>query len=521
MRSVAAVLMLVLATSFAASPVHAQLISPGKLSAAHAELEGMRQCTQCHELGQRGASAQRCLSCHTVLRTRIARDRGYHATVKAKPCAQCHKDHLGKSSSPLRWDTAAFKHADTGYPLKGAHQQQQCRECHAPSYITAADVKSHRGGANFLKLTYLGLATGCASCHNSDSPHGQQFGSRACQDCHAETDWKRVDFDHDAARFALTGAHVKAECSACHTKTPAGDVRYRGLRFASCADCHRDPHRGQMAGTCARCHGTADWRRVERSAVAGSFDHARTPFPLRGAHSQVACARCHSAPRDERIHLTFAAGTERASFPRPVVRDCASCHADPHPRSYAAAGGKASCAACHGLSARWRPVSYAIAEHNRAGNFKLDGAHLATPCNACHKPDAQPARGCASCHAAQDPHRDAFGKQACSDCHDTGSFRNGRMDHGRVKHLACASCHEAKNPHRDQFTGRGCDQCHGTESYRVARFDHDKTRFALDAAHAKAACSACHRAESDARGASFTRYRPLRTACKDCHGASS
>jgi Zn finger protein HypA/HybF involved in hydrogenase expression len=95
------------------------------------------------------------------------------------------------------------------------------------------------------------------------------------------------------------------------------------------------------------------------------------------------------------------------------------------------------------------------------------------------------------------------------------------MDHGRVKHLACASCHEAKNPHRDQFTGRGCDQCHGTESYRIARFDHNKARFALDAAHAQAACSACHNAESDARGASFIRYRPLRTACKDCHGASS
>ena len=96
MRNAAAFLLLVLATSLAASPLHAQLISPGKLSAAHAELEGMRQCTQCHELGQRGASAQRCLGCHTR-----APDRS-RTVCPVNPktgCVGCHMPSDSKSMS--------------------------------------------------------------------------------------------------------------------------------------------------------------------------------------------------------------------------------------------------------------------------------------------------------------------------------------------------------------------------------------------------------------------------------------
>ena len=43
------------------APLGAQIISPGKLSAAHASLDGMTNCTQCHELGKKGASDAKCL----------------------------------------------------------------------------------------------------------------------------------------------------------------------------------------------------------------------------------------------------------------------------------------------------------------------------------------------------------------------------------------------------------------------------------------------------------------------------
>lgn len=497
----------------------AQLISPGKLSQAHAELEGVRQCMQCHELGQRGTSNSKCLSCHTLVRTRTVLGRGYHATVRTDQCAECHRDHLGRAVSPLRFDTATFRHETTGYRLKGAHAEQSCRECHRAGYVTARDVRDYTTGANFLKVTYLGLSTGCASCHTSASPHGRQLDQRGCQDCHTELDWKRATgFDHSTARYALTGAHTAVKCAECHAAVN-DTVRYRGLRFGSCSDCHRDPHRGEVSGTCANCHTTTDWRRVDGRAVASSFNHARTRFPLQGAHSRVACAGCHAAGRSADIHLTFVAGAPRATYPVPLARTCASCHVDPHPRSYQAARGEQTCTACHSLIG-WQPVRYGLTEHNRANNFVLDGAHTAVACNACHTGRAAPPRACVACHNRDDPHRGAFGKQACSDCHKTHDFRDARLDHARVQGATCVSCHQKDDPHRGQFNQRGCGDCHSTESYRITQFNHAATTYPLDGAHIKVACAGCHKRESGG-GGGFTRYKPVRKACKDCHGGTS
>ena len=41
-------------------------ISPGKLTDAHAHLEGMGNCTQCHDLGNK-VPDQKCLACHTEI----------------------------------------------------------------------------------------------------------------------------------------------------------------------------------------------------------------------------------------------------------------------------------------------------------------------------------------------------------------------------------------------------------------------------------------------------------------------
>ncbi len=44
-------------------PATAQ-ISPGKLSKAHAHLEGVANCTQCHTLGKK-VSNEKCMACHS------------------------------------------------------------------------------------------------------------------------------------------------------------------------------------------------------------------------------------------------------------------------------------------------------------------------------------------------------------------------------------------------------------------------------------------------------------------------
>ena len=85
----------------------------------------------------------------------------------------------------------------------------------------------------------------------------------------------------------------------------------------------------------------------------------------------------------------------------------------------------------------------------------------------------------------------------------------------RAGEHACAACHT--DPHAGQFAPvTECARCHEAAAWRIPRFDHDKTRFHLEGAHRRVACSACHRAEKVA-GKSVVRYRPLDTACRSCH----
>ena len=48
------------------------LVSPGRLSRAHASLEGITNCLSCHSAG-RGVAADKCLTCHKPVAERIAR----------------------------------------------------------------------------------------------------------------------------------------------------------------------------------------------------------------------------------------------------------------------------------------------------------------------------------------------------------------------------------------------------------------------------------------------------------------
>lgn len=512
-------------------PLGAQLISPGKLSRPHAELEGVRQCTACHELRKPGASAPRCLQCHELLRTRIAAGRGYHASVKDRNCGECHKEHFGREFELVRLDTASFEHAETGFVLRGAHVRVDCGACHSATLVKAADVRAHPGGAAFLGRTMLGLPTDCAGCHAADDAHGPQFRGRACEDCHGEADWARAErFDHDRTAYPLTGRHRQVACEGCHVAERVGGAartRYAGVESGSCQSCHQDAHAGTMGAQCSSCHVTDGWDRVLRAAVEGRFDHARTRFPLEGRHAAVDCAGCHGkpAPRTATIAIRYAPGTERATFPRPAAVDCAACHVDHHRGELRGSRAGVACEGCH-TDRGWTPVTYDIARHERTA-FPLTGAHVATPCGACHVQTGPrgasltlrlPDRECVACHRADDPHEGRFGAQSCASCHVTETFRVREFDHALARGAACGSCHRTDDPHGGQFEGADCASCHVTETFRVASFDHARTRFPLAGAHLRVACAACHRSEPRPDGATMVRYRPLGVECTDCHG---
>jgi len=557
--------LLLVAGAAAPAPAGAQLLSPGKLLRAHADLEGVRNCTKCHQLGERGVANQRCLDCHTPLAARIAARRGFHATVTDRSCGACHKDHFGPAFDAIHLDPAAFDHAQTGYPLAGGHAAVECRSCHAPDYVTDAEVRRVVGGHDRLDRTFLGLGTTCVTCHRKDDPHDNQFGTRGCEDCHTETDWKRPDrFDHAATRYPLRGAHTTVECRGCHTPVPGrrGALQLTGLAFGTCAACHAtdDPHRGQFAGRpCDDCHTETDWTRPDRfdhaatrypltgrhrdvrceqchqpargrggaprygglafaactachadddphagrlgttcqechtaegwrprggAAFERSFDHGRTRFPLAGRHAAAPCAACHRAdrPRTRELALTFVPATRTRAYPIPVAERCGSCHVDYHAGALAGRADKGDCRGCHGEDG-WSPTTFDLGRHDRETPYALTGAHVATPCLACHK---NPVLG-----------------------QTTLQFR--------IPDQACLACHRSLDPHGGQFADRACDACHVTDSFRIAAFDHTRTRYPLDGEHRRVPCGSCHPTVTGEDGRSVRVYRPLGTACRDCH----
>lgn len=537
--ALAAVLLLPLTPAAAAG----QLISPGPLTEAHRELEGVRGCTACHVLGERGASEARCLECHDPVAARVRAGSGLHGSLADRSCGRCHKEHFGRDFDAIRLEEAGFDHAATGFRLTGAHAPVACRECHRAERVVDESVRRF-GRPGHVGRTYLGVITTCAGCHAEADPHADQFGGRDCAECHAERRWDSAPrFDHGRTPYPLTGRHETVACAECHAPGAAGGVtRYTPLPHARCSSCHADPHARAFGNACMDCHRTEGWGRVDRTAVSRRFDHASTGFPLRGRHGRLECDACHRVPArsDEGIRIRLVAGLAGTAFPPLLASTCGDCHRDPHAAQFRGPGRGQDCAECHGETG-WAPVSFDLGRHDDTA-FPLTGAHLATLCRACHGPGAAavdggatatgtsfhvPAATCAACHREVDPHggrfADASGKTACERCHGTADWRAATFDHsvvgppGAGDGAACATCHATDDAHRDQFVGRDCGECHDTGAFTLAAFDHSRATFPLEAGHRGVACVACHPAAADGTGA-YVRFRPLSARCEDCHG---
>ncbi|MBX2820839.1 MAG: hypothetical protein KTR29_14190 [Rhodothermaceae bacterium] len=549
-------------------PLHAQLISPGDLSTVHTNLEGVNNCTQCHQLGQVGISNDKCLSCHTPIASRLEEEKGYHATIADQNCGDCHKDHFGLDFDVLRFQPETFDHDLSGFDLVGAHTTIECRSCHQPEFITSADVRTFKSAHDALEKTWLGVSAQCSYCHSSDNIHGTQFVDQDCGTCHGESEWEGIpDFDHAATSFPLTGRHQAVSCEGCHT--PYEDqpdiIHFADLPAQTCASCHTDVHQGALDPNCGTCHNTDGWDLFTADFPTEAFDHSLTGFDLVGRHAEVTCSSCHAkpAPQTTDIQITYASASLESTFPDPVSDQCISCHTDSfHGGVFEDAPGGATCNNCH-TEQGWSPATYDLARHNEETSFALTGAHLVAPCFTCHQTENPPElvfhfedQRCESCHTGANPHGDQFqqdnGQVSCATCHGTNSWSmDGTFDHADTrfaligKHatascdgchpvnetssglaiqqftdipLDCASCHQQDAPHEQQFEGQTCDSCHDSQSFFIETFDHNTTRFSLDGAHEGVACGSCHGAEQNPQGIEFIRYKPLGMECQDCHG---
>lgn len=514
------------------SVIAAGQISPGDLANAHADLEGIMNCTQCHVLGG-GVSDQKCLDCHEELKVRIEKGKGYHASeeVRGQNCVTCHSDHYGRDFDMVRFNENDFKHQLTGYVLTGRHAGIDCRQCHTPDLIRDADLKNNTS-------TYLGLGTDCLSCH--EDVHRNTLPDD-CASCHTTDAFSPAgNFNHNNTSFVLKGQHRNVACVRCHpvSKRDGADFqRFTGISFGNCTSCHTDVHQNKFGNNCTECH-------TEQSfAVAGysrNFDHNMTGFKLTGRHRYVECRQCHEG-----------------NFTEPLPHNtCASCHMDYHKREFATSKGSPDCAECHTVNG-FSENLYTIEQHNQ-GAFVLEGAHLATPCFACHRQSTRwrfrdVGEQCVDCHT--DVHagymdEKYYAGHSCENCHVVAGWHEIQFDHNLTRfELAgahalqdCISCHGPgekdevdkfasfsnlsmecdgchQDVHHNQFVYSGttaCQDCHGFESWIPSEFNHNETAFKLDGKHAETNCTSCHK-EVEEEGEIYVFYKIKKFECVDCH----
>ena len=549
--------LLVLAGWIILSPLRPALaqISPGPLARAHESLEGLNNCTKCHTLGKE-ISNTKCLECHKEIQSRVTANTGYHASVKTRQCVECHKEHFGRTFSLVRLDTRTFDHSSTGYTLAGKHRVLECRKCHKKEMIRAEDIL--KNPAVVGTDTYLGLATTCNSCH--ENIHRSQLPN-TCDKCHSSDAWSpAVRFDHNTARYVLTGKHIEVKCNACHKRTldSGKTIQFVGLKFASCSECHGDPHRGKFRRSCESCHATGGWN----EGIAKNFDHSATQFPLRGKHTTVPCAKCHGGSTQKNIPVT----ADRFHVAR--FRHCADCHADAHNGEFARRADGGACQSCH-TEDGFTPSNFVHA----TAKFVLRGRHADVKCAKCH--EASISKGgakqlvwfkvakftrCADCHA--DAHAGQFSKRsdhgACESCHDENTYspslftveRHQTADFtlsGAHAAVSCMDCHrlgmvEGKRTrvyhwkeqvtcqtcHRDIHLGEvdrvmqnGCATCHNPDTWKSVTWTaHDRTKFPLTGKHAGVACGKCHKVIDVGTRRERIQFQGVPARCVDCHGSA-
>jgi hypothetical protein len=479
--------MLALLTSLpAAAQTIESLVMPGDVVSGHAEIE--TECASCHLPFNRREQRNLCIDCHELVAIDIELHLGYHGRSEdgsTEECSSCHTDHEGRNADIVELDETTFDHDFTDFALLGHHADAECVDCHVPD-------EKHRDASNE-----------CSSCHAEDKPH-EQDPAELCTDCHNESEWADVHFDHDSTDYALIGKHAETACNECHDV-----VKFEGTDD-TCFACHEDDdeHNGKSGNDCGNCHNPTDWADT-------SFNHQRdTDFPLEGGHAELACGDCHTDdPFGDEMDMA-----------------CVSCHLEDDDHE---GHNGIDCAACHS-DVSWTD---SIFDHSRDTEYELLGSHADLACVDCHvEPifEVELETECASCHVDDDVHEGSQGEQ-CADCHNETTWEDvPYFDHDLTKfpllgehdNVECEDCHDTQvfvdaeedcvachleDDNHDGVFADNCASCHNPVAWDLWLFDHNaQTDFLLEGAHVDVACEDCHRS-------SLEQMQKIGTSCIDCH----
>jgi len=449
-----------------------------ELLGAHAIIS--ENCNDCHN-GDYNNTPEQCFGCH--------QDNYNNApdhSIQNFPtdCEICHTVNS--------WEETIFDHANTNFPLTGAHQNADCTSCHESGYTGTTTVcydchlSDYEQSANpdhqalslptdceschttnpdwqpasfpihnqFYELigAHASISENCNDCHNGDynNTPDQCFGcheanysqaanpnhidagiSTDCEPCHNPTAWIPSTFNHATTGFELLGQHASIQCSSCHLGTTSG-------LDSECFSCHEaeynaaPDHLSQNFPTnCELCHNAIAWSDV-------TFDHANTNFPLTGAHQTVDCTSCHESGYT---------GTTTV---------CYDCHQADYEQSanpnHQVLSLPTDCESCHTTNPDWQPASFAI--HNQF--YELIGAHasISENCNDCHNGNYNNTPNtCFGCHESEyngvndPPHQLLNFSQDCLECHNQNNWEPANFNHnfyllsGDHTNLNCNECH--------------------------------------------------------------------------------
>ena len=432
---------------------HKKTVFP--LTGRHSKLE----CLKCHADGYANISTA-CVDCHIKDYNSVT-DPNHVESNFSKDCFTCHNTDS--------WSNTSFNHnKSTIFQLKGKHIGLSCKSCHEKGFKNTSSL--------------------CVNCHLKDYTATQKLNhevakiSKECGTCHTESAWKPSTFNHNSGTsFPLNGAHMKADCTNCHSSNFASTS-------TTCVDCHikdylaaKNPNHvaADFSKDCQNCHNTT-------SRSPAKFDHNKfTSFPITGGHTGVECKSCHS---------TGYRGRSTA---------CISCHqknydSTIYPNHNVAKFSK-ECLNCHTIKS-WKPSTF---NHSTSTSFSLVGGHKDIKCTKCHTNIfSGTSTDCYSCHESnyksttQPNHATMKISTHCESCHNITAWKSTNFKHDTQhfpifsqKHKGvwntCVECHT----NMSNFAQFSCIKCHQHADKTAVDRIHIKVN---DYEYTNSSCYSCH-----------------------------